>query len=477
MKKYSLIWIAWLCIIALGALVWIYANPSTNIPFFQSTPPSLLRYLPSSVDQVMMIDITPETKEFLRNSNQWFDEASFTAVLDTLTNIVIAQAPRWADDVYSALLLGGNEQFSIDQVQALGLLYFDTGYESKQIENNLWLYGDKDSVAYFSAITTPLTDMPEVQTVVKQAKNQQASVLFFSKPWSQIGNDPLTLAFAKKLQYTALYGTPSITSSKGTMVLQFSGTNFTNSDQVFTPQYTDKLTDHTVLYLEGKNLLSTFWLTDTQFSLWFPLLLGQSIPWVENLLSADQISALYQALNKQLGIILNVTENTFWLWLHLRLWSPQAYEGLLSLQPAWRTLASTFMWSGNIREENTPDSWTLSIDLPTPWMTTWSTISGEEIAPWFSLPLITIAKNATSTTLSLLPSQNDGTQITNDLAYNSDSLMTFRYDANPIMQMAWVNPIIGNLVGQMEMLWTGAILGQLHIDSDAQQLVVSFETK
>jgi hypothetical protein len=66
--------------------------------------------------------------------------------------------------------------------------------------------------------------------------------------------------------------------------------------------------------------------------------------------------------------------------------------------------------------------------------------------------LITIAKNATSTTLSLLPSQNDGTQITNDLTYNSDSLMTFRYDANPIMQMAGVNPIIGNLVGQMEML-------------------------
>jgi hypothetical protein len=44
------------------------------------------------------------------------------------------------------------------------------------------LYGDKDSVAYFSTPTTPLTDMPEVQAVVKQAKNQQASVLFFSKP-------------------------------------------------------------------------------------------------------------------------------------------------------------------------------------------------------------------------------------------------------------------------------------------------------
>jgi len=48
----------------------MYSNSSTNIPFFESIPPSLLRYLPSSVDQVMMIDITPETKEFLRNSNQ-----------------------------------------------------------------------------------------------------------------------------------------------------------------------------------------------------------------------------------------------------------------------------------------------------------------------------------------------------------------------------------------------------------------------
>lgn len=425
----------------------------------------------------MMIDITPETVEFLRNSNQWFDEESFTAVLETLTNIVIAQAPRWAEDVYSALLLAGNEQFSIDQVQALGLLYFDTWYESKQLESNLWLYGDKDSVAYFSTVTTPLTDAPEVQQVVQQAKNKQASVLFFSKPWTQLGTDPLTLAFAQKLQYTALYWTPTINNSKWTMILQFTGTNFANSDQVFTPQHNDKLTNNTVLYLEGKNLLSTFWLTNTQFSLWFPLLLGQTIPWVENLLSATQISELYEAFNKQVWIILNVTENTFGLGLHLRLGTPQAFDSLISLQPAWRTLASSFMGSGNVREANTQNSRTLSIDLPSPWATTWTTTTGDENAASFSLPLITIEKNATSTTLSLLPSDTDGTQVRNDLIYSADSLMTFRYDANPIMQMAGVNPIIGNLVGQMEMLWTGAILGQINIDIDLQQLILTFETK
>lgn len=425
----------------------------------------------------MMIDITPETVEFLRNSNQWFDEASFTAVLETLTNIVIAQAPRGTEEVYSALLLAGNEQFSIDQVQALGLLYFDTGYESKQLENNLWLYGDKDSVAYFSTVTTPLTDAPEVQQVVQQAKNKQASVLFFSKPWTQLGTDPFTLAFAQKLQYTELYGTPTSNNSKWTMILQFTGTNFTNSDQVFTPQHADKLTNNTVLYLEGKNLLSTFWLTDTQFSLWFPLLLGKTIPWVENLITSSQISALYQAFNKQLGIIFNVTENMFGFGVHLRLGTPQAYDSLISLQPAWRLLASSFMGSGNVRETNTQNSRTLSIDLPSPSASTWTTMTGDENVASFSLPLITIEKNATSTTLSLLPSESDGTQIKNDLIYTADSLMTFRYDANPIMQMAGVNPLISNLVGQMEMLWTGAILGQLNIDTDLQQLILTFETK
>jgi len=476
MKKYSLIWLIWLCVIALWAWAWLYRNPSTSLPFLQKAPQSLLRYLPNTVDQVMKIDINPETINFIRNSNQGFDEQSFTNVLESLTSIVIAQAPKWADDVYSVLLLAGNEKFSIDQVQALGLLYFDTGYESKQIEDNMRLYGDKASVAYYSSIPAPLSNEKEIQTVLKQANEQKASVLFFSKPGEQLGNDPLTLAFAKKLQYTALYGTPSINKSKWTMVLQFSGTNFNESGEIFTPQHTDKLTDNTVVYLEGKNILSTFWLTDTQFSLWFPLLLGQSLPWIDKLLSVNQISDLYEALNKQLGIILNVTENTFGIWLHLRFWTAKAYDSLLTLQPARRSLASSFMWSGNIHEENTENSWTLSIDLPNQWTSTGNDTGDAEDSS-FSLPLITLERNANNTTLSILPSTSEGTSIKNDLKYESNSLVTFRYDPNPLMQMAWVNPLIGNFVGQMEMLWTWVILWELHIDNASQQVVISFETK
>lgn len=475
MKKYSLIWLIGLLLIAIWAWVRFYWNSTTGLPFFQNTSPSLLRYLPNTVDQVMKIDITPETIAFLRNSNQWVDEQSLTSVLESLTSIVIAQAPKWTEEVYSVLLLAGNEKFSIDQVQALWLLYFDTWYESKQIENNLRLYGDKESVTYYTSITNPLSNEKEVQQVMKQAAEANASVLFFSKPWSQLGDDPLALAFAKKLQYTALYGTPSITHSKWVMVLQFTGTNFTESSEIFTPQYTDKLTSNTVIYLEWKNLLSTFWVSDTQFSLWFPLLLWQSLPGVEELLSAEQISNLYEALNKQLGIILDATESTFGLWIHLRFWTEKAYDSLLALQPAWRSLASSFMWSGNIREENSDTNWTLSIDIPSPSM------SGEETEqiPWFSLPLITIEKNTNSTTLSILPSmsENPWTTLKNDLMYTSNSLITFRYDANPLLQMAWVNPLIGNVVWQMEMLWTWAVLGELHIDQPTQQLIVTFETK
>jgi hypothetical protein len=425
----------------------------------------------------MKIDITPETIAFLRNSNQWFDETTFTAVLETLTSIVIAQAPKWTNDVYSVLLLAGNEQFSIDQVQALWLLYFDTGYESRQIDNNLWLYGDSASVAYFSTPTIPLSDLPEVQNVLRNAEQKNASVLFFSKPGTQLGNDPLALAFASKLHYTALYGTPSIDKSIGSMVLQFTWTNFMKSDSIFTPQYTNNLTQNTILYLEGKNLLSTFWLTDTQFSLWFPLLLGQAVPWVDSLLSADQISALYEAFNKNLGIILNVTENTLWVWLHLRLGSPTAYESLIALQPMWRMLANWLMWSWTVTQSDTADSRTLSIDLPTGGGSEDALTTGDDMLASFSLPLISIAKDTATTTLSILPTDNEWTQLANDLLYHASSLMTFRYDPNPIMQMAGVNPIIGNLVGQIEILWTWAILGQLQLDSEKQQVIISFETK
>lgn len=480
MKKYSLIWIVWLFALILCALGWFYLNKSETTHFFQWSP-SLFRFLPSDVDQVLMIDITPDIKEFLRQSNEGFDEASFTAVLESLTQIVIAQAPKWADDVYSAILLAGNEKFSIDQVQALWLLYFDTWYESKQLSENIWLYGDKESISYFSLASNTLSENKEVKQVLEEKKNKQASVFFFSKPWSQLNNDPLTLAFAKKLQYTALYGSPNKTQSKWTMVLQFSWTNFGRAGESFTPQYANQITNNTVLYLEGKTLLQTFWVTDTQFSLGFPLLLAQTLPWIENLLSSNQVSALYDALNKQVSILLQVTDSMFGVGLHLHMATPLAYESLLALQPARRSLASSFVWSWNMREESNADSRSLSIDHPTPGGDPLDSMaSGDQVMPaptTVSTPLITITKNATSTTLSLLPGESDGSQTESDLVYSSDSLVAFRYDANPIMQMAGINPVLGNLVGQMDILWTWAVVGQLNIDSDKQQLILTFETK
>lgn len=477
MKKYSLIWIVWLCVLAIWIVVWIVMYPTAKISFFQKSTPSLLRYLPNNVDQVMMIEITPQTIEFLRQANQWFDQESFTQVLSSLTHLVIAQAPKWANDAYSVLLLAWNDGFSIDQVQALWLLYFDTGYESKHLEDNIWLYGDIESVAYFSDVTKPLTDEQDIKTVMAQAEKQQAAILFFSKPGEQLSNDPLTLAFAKKLQYTALFGTPTLEQSKWTLVMQFSGTNFKQSDEIFTPQHTDQLTDRTVLYLEGKNLLNTFWVSDTQFSLWFPLLLAQAFPWAENLLSLDQVNELYQAFNNQVGLIIDVTENTFWLWLHLRLGTSEAYDSLLSLQPARRALANVFIWSGNLLEKNGTDSWKLYADLSMSWNVEWGGTGDEAVLSGLLLPLLSLEKNSTSTTLSLLPADSKWTEIKQDLLYTTDSLMTFRYDPKPFIQGAWINPIIGNLVGQVEMLWTWALIGQIHIDENTQQLIITFETR
>ncbi len=72
------------------------------------------------------------------------------------------------------------------------------------------LYGDALSVDNFANVMTPLTTKPEIKDILATAQKQQASVLFYSTPWSQLWSDPLALAFAQKLQYTAfLYGTPA----------------------------------------------------------------------------------------------------------------------------------------------------------------------------------------------------------------------------------------------------------------------------
>lgn len=92
------------------------------------------------------------------------------------------------------------------------------------------------------------------------------------------------------------------------------------------------------MYIETQHLLETFGLSETQFSLGLPLLLGQLIPGVNTLLSSTEITNLYTAINNSLGILINVSPSAFGMGIHLLLKNPEAFTSLRSLSPLRRTL-------------------------------------------------------------------------------------------------------------------------------------------
>ncbi len=78
-KKYSLMGLLWLLIV--GLWIWWWWNKSNYWTYtwtmFTKQSTSLLSYLPDSVDQVMHVKITPETEQFLVQTNEWIDPTEF----------------------------------------------------------------------------------------------------------------------------------------------------------------------------------------------------------------------------------------------------------------------------------------------------------------------------------------------------------------------------------------------------------------
>ncbi len=474
MKKYSLIGILWLLIIGFWIRWrWNKSNYWTYTwTMFTKQATSLLSYLPDNVDQVMHVKITPETEQFLVQTNEWIDPTEFLNVLKTIEEVAVAQAPQWTDSVYSAILIKWKENFTIDSVTKIGLIYLDTWYVSQEIAQWVRLYGDALSVDNFANVMTPLTTKPEIKDILATAQKQQASVLFYSTPWSQLWNDPLALAFAQKLQYTALYGTPSLEASKWTFVLQFTGTNFTRSDTVFDPVHDDAMSDKTVLYIEWKELLSAFGVSESQFSLAFPLLLGQTTNGAWNLLSSEQIATLYTALNKNIGILMDTTDSAIWFGLSLHFGDEKLYDSLISLQPLLRALITPLSWSGQITEQRDETNWTLSVDLD-PVLLSWATNNS-----WsFSLPLLSLNKENWNTSLSILPSLTPAPKSQQQTLISSDTLLSFRYNPSALTENVWNNPFLTNFIDQVSLFWTGVMLWNVVLDSKKQQLITTFETK
>lgn len=302
----------------------------------------------------MRLTITPQTKTFLLQSNPDIDQTVFASTLDSLTNIIIAQAsvfpendqlntinpldPNALGETYAAIFLQGNESFSIDQIKALGILYFDTGYDTIDLGNNTWLYGDQASLAYFRETPTKLIDDDSFTALMRKPEINQATVFFYSRPTANNALDPLSATFAQKLAYSYMYGTPDGMNSQGTFVLQFTGTSFGGVNKPFRPEFSSLISDTTLMYIETQHLLETFGLSETQFSLGLPLLLGQLIPGVNTLLSSTEITNLYTAINNSLGILINVSPSAFGMGIHLLLKNPEAFTSLRSLSPLRRTL-------------------------------------------------------------------------------------------------------------------------------------------
>lgn len=474
MKKYSLIGLLWLLIIGFWIRWWWnksnYWSYTGNI--FTKQPASLLSYLPESVDQVMYVKITPETEQFLVQTNEWIDPVEFLKVIQTIDEVAIAQAPQWTDNVYSAIIIKWKENFSIDSVTKIWLVYLDTWYVSQEIAPWIWLYGDALSVDNFTNLTIPLTTKPEIKSILSTAQKEQAPVLFYSTPWTQLWNDPLAMAFAQKLQYTALYGTPSLEASKWTFVLQFTGTNFTRSDTVFDPMHADEMSDNTVLYIEWKELLSAFWVNESQFSLAFPMLLWQTTNGAGNLLSAEQIKTLYTALNKNIGILMNTTDSALWFWLSLHFNDEKIFDSLVNLQPLLRWLIAPLSWSGQINEQRDEANWTLTVDLD-PVLLSWS-----ENSSWsFSLPLLALNKENWNTSLAILPSLTPAAKKQQQTLITSDTLLSFRYNPNALTENAGNNPFLANLINQVSLFWTWVMMWNVVLDTKKQQLITTFETK
>jgi len=354
-------------------------------------PESVVDYIPAVFDQVLVLDVDQELRDVALMSNDLEDKETFVGLLNSLEEVVVYQGST-PDAVHNVLIMQGNEQFSIDEVAAMGLLVADDTYDYKALWEEVWAYGSAEWIAYMeSALSKQAINDDSFRVFDRARRSGKYNVWFFSRPvlWDQV--NPIAAQFAQRLEYTYLLSHINSTEPSGRLTMQLADWTIQSGWTPLASKIVSKLADTPWFFIEMSDILSIVWVDKAQLQLFAPTLLAQVGAW--SWIDADDITAIGNALEWNVAIVLTPSLlSPAQLWGHIVFEDPELFTTLQKLSPAMRGLVDMITgWAELMQLEEVITENELIYAV--------TTGTGDES---ISFPLVQLSKNPDNTTLSVL---------------------------------------------------------------------------
>ncbi len=492
--KQSVVWFIACCLIFWA---WVYAflfswSQSLSFPslFTWSQGFALERVVPWSYDQILYLRVDNDLREVALQSNQLVDAQSFASLIDTLEELVVFQKVDYdALQSYSLIFMQWNEGFSINQIEAFGLLAWDEWFDSRNLWGNKWVYGDLASLAWYDAyVSDILRDDAWWMWFKKAFKKANYNAWFLSTSVSPESNNLLLHQFADALQYTFAVSALSLNRPLWKVVLQFAEQTVSSSVSQFTSSLVSRLTDTSLLYVEMQNILSILSIDQQELSLLLPALLWQWWPsigvWFEN---AD-VERLIDVLRWNIWfVVVPSLSSPVQVWAYLILDNPEVYDTLLKFAPALTNLWWSLLFQPwdqvDIISESTHNRVQYAIEMwwlfdfdqdDEAWELLWLTQEDREL--FWSLPtrypLLGMEQLSDSVVVSLFTEDSLplNWNFTDHYPIHNDTKALFWFDAWLISQTFWWD--VANASDVLFADWS--LQWSLRVDAGAQQVILEF---
>lgn len=424
---------------------------------------NLMEQVPRAFDQFIYIKSDDNLKKILHASWQHFLSWDFQDLVEEIDEALVWKYTT-GTDAYDLLFLKW-VQIDMEQLQQSGLINASSGYESRKIDENTWVYGARNTLHWYDDQQWNILDNIFVKTYRDAFHTGKYNLWFVSKP-TQIAWFPLLGQFSQKLQYTAVMTRLSDIHTQGTLFLQFVDGVVHDVNTPFVPLFEKNRDDTNLLFAEFHDLVWFFNIPKDEFMMLVPALLGQNGGVYSNLLSTEDYENMYESFHQNLWITVDIDpESILWWDVSLFFQNKNILNVLKKLAPFWKQTLLSFTSTGTVdmHEEEKKIVYRVSLS-------TWSNDQTMQL---------------------LLAEQADGILVRLSHVWEEtwifswdDQKTPLMYDQNTVISFVFNGDVVQQFGQQWWWFgeWTNALgqsifVGDIATDAEKGQVIINFEAK
>jgi hypothetical protein len=326
---------------------------------------TIFSFVPSQYDQILFVQSDNEMLEALKTIQGEIVVAEMEPILKHTKQLILWQ---YFDSVeqydYSLLLFAMNNPQNIEKMIESGVLYTWDDVTYEELAPWYYMYGEELSRTMQKKAPKNLLDNQTINRYLNIFWQENAHIAYIAKPEGLFGleNNPLFASFAQSLQTTFAWSKIKRDVQEWSLLLTFNKPIGKPSKKPWKWRLATFVKQSVPMYVEIHDLLTTFEISDAQFSSVFPVLLWEQSAFV-SVLSANDLNTLYTALDSPFSLTIARSNIPWlwWVWATLMFSNSDIFTIFQKVWPFMKAWLEETVGMGSLRVQQWTDIWAFSI--------------------------------------------------------------------------------------------------------------------